>query len=211
VSEPNGLVALDPDNREHVQAAARLHATLLGHSPIPRLGPLFMTRFFYSRLIKDGLVRCFLYRVNGQFVGFLSLTDRPYSFMEEGRRAHFVQLACILGLSLLARPSRLRILIDAVTVGRRLPPADPARIGEFLSFGVLDEFVSYRDDVSGLRISTVLFDEGIRHFRESRFRRIEWNVDEDNVRAILFYRSYGATLEKSPLAWPSDYRVRLEL
>jgi ribosomal protein S18 acetylase RimI-like enzyme len=211
LSETDGLVAVDPDNPEHVLAAARLHAALLGHSPIPRLGSLFMTRFFYSQLVRDGLVHCFLYRVNGEYVGFLSFTERPYSFMSEGRSAHLLRLAFILGLAVLAKPARWRILFDTATAGRRTPPSDADGVGEFLSFGVLEQFSAHRDSQQGLRIPTVLFDAGIRHFRQRGFRRIEWNVDADNLRAIIFYRSYGATLEKSPLAWPSDYRVRLAL
>ena len=211
MSAADGIVAVDPDNREHVLAAARLHEALLGHSPIPRLGSLFMTRFFYSLLVKDGLVHCYLYRLSGQYVGFLSFTERPFSFMSEGRRAHFFRLAFILGLALLAKPARWRILLETATAGRRTPPSDPEGVGEFLSFGVLEQFSSHRDAQQGLRVPTVLFDTGIRHFRERGFRRIEWNVDKDNLRAIIFYRSYGATLEKSALAWPSDYRVRLAL
>ena len=205
------LVTLDPDNRAHVRAAAELHAALLAHSPIPRLGFLFMTRFFYSALVKDGLVGCYLYQRDGRFVGFLSFTERPFSFMSEGRRRHLVRLALILGLAVLGRPSRLKILLDTVTAGRRTPPEDAAGVGELLSFGVLEEAAAERDAARGLRISNVLLDEGLRHFRERGFRRVEWNVDKDNLRAIVLYRSYGAILEKSPLAWPSDYRVRLTL
>ena len=211
MSGADGIVTLDPNNAEHVRAAAGLHERLLGHSPIPRLGSLFMKRFFYSQLVQDGLVQCFLYRASGQYVGFLSFTERPFSFMSEGRRAHVLHLAFILGLSVLARPARLRILLDTIKAGRRDPPANPTGIGEFLSFGVLEQFATQRDDRQGLRIPNALFDAGIGHFRERGFRRIEWNVDKDNLRAMIFYRSYSATMEKSPLAWPSDYRVRLEL
>ena len=211
MSQEDGIVAVDGRNRDHVQAAATLHEALLGHSPIPRLGRLFMTRFFYSQLVRDGLVHCYLYRIGGQYVGFLSLTERPFTFMSEGRRAHLLRLALILGLAVLAGPSRARILLDTLTAGRRPSPADPTGIGEFLSFGVLEQFAAERVGTQGLRISNVLFDGGIRHFRERGFRRIEWNVDKDNLRAIVFYRSYGARMEKSPLAWPSDYRVWLEL
>ena len=51
-----GLVGGDPVNATHVEAIARLHARLLGHSPIPQLGPLFMRRFYYSRLVEDGVI-----------------------------------------------------------------------------------------------------------------------------------------------------------
>lgn len=205
------VVRLDPDDPAQVRAAAELHAELLGHSPIPRLGFLFMTRFFYSQLVKDGLIHCLLYHVDGKYVGFLSFTERPFSFMREGQRRHPVRLALILGAAVLAHPGRLRILLETATAGRREAPPDADSTGEFLSFGVLEQYVTMRTDARGRRISTVLFDEGIEHFRAKGFRRIEWNVDKENIGAIAFYRAYGATFEKSALAWPSDYRVRLVL
>ena len=205
------LVPLDPDDPEHVGAAAHLHATLLGHSPVPRLGMRFMTRFFYSRLVADGLVRCYLYRVEGQYVGFLSLTERPDSFMRQGTRRHLVRLAAVLAASLAEKPSRVGILWETLAASRRKQHASPRdAVGELLSFGVLPGFAARRES-NGLRIPTILFDAGIRHFRERGFRRIEWTVDRDNLPAMILYRSYGAVLDKSADAWPGDYRVRLEL
>jgi ribosomal protein S18 acetylase RimI-like enzyme len=212
LSTPNGIVTVDPNNREHVLAAATLHETLLSHSPIPRLGSLFMTRFFYTSLVKDGLIHCYLYRSGGQYVGFLSITEKPFSFMNEGKRSHVVRLAVVLGLAVLQKPARVRILFETLAAGRRRPTGDNGEgIGEVLSVGVLEQFRAQKDANTGLRISHVLFDEGIRHFRQRGFRRIEANVDGDNLRAIRFYRSYGAVVEKSPLAWPSDSRIRLDL
>jgi ribosomal protein S18 acetylase RimI-like enzyme len=203
-------VTLDPHNREHVLAVAELHETLLGHSPIPRLGRLFMTRFFYSTLVEEGLVQGFLYRLDGRYVGFLTFTEQPFTFMAQARRAHFLRLAVILGLGVLARPARIRILLDTLSQ-RREPAEEAAGIGEFLSFGVLEQFAGRRDSGQGLRLSNVLFDAGIEHFRVRSFRRIEWSVDGSNLRAILFYRTYKAAMEKSPRAWPGDYRVWLDL
>lgn len=212
MSATGEIVAVDPRDPQQVRAAAGLHGKLLGRSPVPRLGDLFMTRFFYSRLVDDGLIRCYLYRVDGQYVGFLSLTEKPYSFMSEGRRRHFVRLAVILGLAVLARPSRVRILWDTLAAARRkTSTADREGIGELLSFGVLEEFSGRREGPQQLRIPTILFDAGIRYFRERGFRLVEWSVDRDNLAAMIFYRSYGATLEKSADAWPGDYRVRLRL
>lgn len=212
MSATGEIVAVDPRDPRQVVAAADLHRKLLGRSPIPRLGDLFMTRFFYSRLVGDGLIRCYLYRVDRQYVGFLSLTEKPYSFMSEGRRRHFFRLAVILGLAVLAKPSRVRILWDTLGAARRKTlTGEGDGIGELLSFGVLEGFSARRDGPQGLRIPNILFDEGIRYFRERGFRRIEWSVDHDNLAAMIFYRSYGATLEKSADAWPGDYRVRLAL
>jgi ribosomal protein S18 acetylase RimI-like enzyme len=206
------IVSVDPSDPEQVLAAAELHKKLLGDSPIPRLGSLFMTRFFYSQLIKDRLIHCYLYRLDNTYVGFLSLTEKPFSFMSEGQRRHFFRLSFILCLALLARPSRIRTLWETLMVTRRKKlTKDCEGTGELLSFGVLEEFSAKRDGENRLRIPNILFDEGIRYFRERGFLRIEWTVNKENLPAMIFYRSYGATLEKSADAWPGDYRVRLEL
>jgi ribosomal protein S18 acetylase RimI-like enzyme len=206
------IVSVDPTDPEQVLAAAELHKKLLGDSPIPRLGSLFMTRFFYSQLIKDRLIHCYLYRLDNSYVGFLSLTEKPFSFMREGQRRHFFRLSLILCLALLAKPSRIRILWETLVFSRRKTQTkDRERTGELLSFGVLEEFSAKRDGENRLRIPNILFDKGIGYFREKGFRRVEWNVNKENLPAIIFYRSYGATLEKSADAWPGDYRVRLEL
>lgn len=209
---PDAIVALDPDNPAHVRAAAELHERLLGRSPIPRLGRLFMTRFYYSRLVKDALVHCYLYRVEEQFVGFLSLTEKPNSFMNEGTHRHFFRLSLVLFLALLVNPSRIRILWQTLKVAhRKTQAADGEGIGELLSFGVLQEFATRKDGDHGLRIPNLLFEHGIRHFQERGFRRVQWTVDKDNLTAMILYRSYGATLEKGAAAWPGDYRVWLDL
>jgi ribosomal protein S18 acetylase RimI-like enzyme len=207
------LILLDPANPAQIRAAAELHAALLKTSAIPRLGFTFMTHFFYSLLVQDGLVGCYLYRSGDQYVGFLSFTEKPHDFMDEGKRRHFFRLSLVLAWSVLAKPSRVRVLWETLKITRRRerPPSDDSATGEFLSFGVLKEFAAKREGENGLRIPNVLFEAGIRYFRERGFRKIEWNVEKENLPAMLFYRSYGATLEKSPVAWPSDYRVTLDI
>ncbi len=205
------VVTLDPNDPDQVRAAAELHRTLLGHSPIPRLGLAFMTEFFYSHLVRDGLIHCYLYRLNGEYVGFLSLTETPATFLSEGKRKHLARLSLLLGVAVLARPSRTRILLETLAAGRHKSTHNTKGTGEILSFGVLERAVSTRHKKDDVRISTALFDTGISHFRERGFHRVEWTVDEDNLPAMIFYRSYGATMERTRDAWPSDYRVWLEL
>jgi ribosomal protein S18 acetylase RimI-like enzyme len=212
VMDPDGIVEVEPRNAVHVRAISRLHGTLLRRSPVPRLGTLFMERFFYSTLIRDGAIRAFLYRVDGAYVGFLSLTERPFTFMRDARRRHFLRLALILCLSVVSKPSRLTLLADVARAGRhRVSTAESLLTGEILSFGVLEPYLARRDIGTHLRISNALFDHALGYFRERGMRQVEWNVDGDNLRAVVFYHSYGATMQKSPLAWPSDYRVRLRL
>jgi ribosomal protein S18 acetylase RimI-like enzyme len=204
VTAHDGLVLLSPDDLGQVQAAAALHAELLGHSPIPRLGGLFMRRFFYSTLVRDGLVRSSLYRSGGRYVGFLSITEKPFTFMSEGRRKHMIRLALVLGVALLARPARIAILWEILRRGGREMPPDPDRTGEILSIGVLP-------DARGTGAARELLEEGLRHLRRKGFACVEFSVDCGNDRAIAFYRAFGATVRRSRHAWPSDCRGRIAL
>jgi len=209
---PDGILTVDSDDPEHVRAAASLHQALLGESPIPGLGWMFMTRFYYTQLVKDELIRCYLYRLDGEYVGFLAVTDQPLSFMGEGVRRHYVRLALILALSLCQKPSRARIMFATSAASRRRATTEGTdRLGEILSIGVLEAFRGQRVDPGGKRISAALLDAGIRYLSDRGCRRIELNVDQDNVRAIRFYQSYGFVLERSPLALPHDWRGRLVL
>lgn len=205
------IVRLDPDDAAQLQAVAGLHAALLPSSPIPRLGAAFMTRFYYPCLVKDGLIGCFLHRVGDRYVGFLSFTEHPGTFMSEGRRRHFWRLLSVLGLAMLAKPSRLRVLWETVAIGRRegrRAAEAHARVGEVLSFGVLEAF---RGGSPGRRISNRLFDATVRHLQERGFGRLEWNVEKSNLRGQQFYRSYGANFEESAVAGEHELRGWLDL
>lgn len=205
------LVMLDPEDPRQVRAVAQLHDLLLPSSPIRRLGLRFMTHFYYRELVRDELVRVHLYRIEGQSVGFLAFTEHPHTFMAEGRRRHPLRLAFVLGMAILAKPSRVRTLWEAVTISRRADRSSTggsASVGEVLSFGVLPRF---RSGERGSRVSNQLFDATLRFFRERRFSRVEWNVERANERGQHFYRTYGARFEEAEIAGPDELRGTLEL
>ncbi len=206
------IIALDPDNLEHVRAAASLHRTLLESSPVAQLGSLFMERFYYSSLVKDDLICCVLYVDGGEYIGFLSYTKHPYTFMSEGPRRHTVCLAAILALSILAKPTRLKQIWATIRNLRMRRSSSDARCsGEFLSFGVLPDHVARKDAKTGSRVSNLLFDHGMEVLRHAGFNTLSANIGKHEVESLLFYSSYGATFEETPLSWPVEYRATLDL
>lgn len=50
------VVSLDYKNKEHICAVTKLHTELLPESVVSQLGNLFMKKFYYTRLTKDGLI-----------------------------------------------------------------------------------------------------------------------------------------------------------
>lgn len=194
------IVSLDGADAELITTAADLHCRLLPGSPVSRLGRFFMTRFYYSTLVRDGLVRCDLFSHEGRYVGFSAYTDVPLTFMERGLKRHTWRLLWVLAISLLAKPSRLGILLGTARLsGKRKIHEDDGRVGECLSLGVLPEYGTVKDERTGLRISHQLFNRVKDYFKGKGFREILLVIDKQNRHALTFYYGYGAVLK------PADY------
>lgn len=193
----NELVPLDYRNKEHVRAAAGLHEQLLGDSPIPGLGRCFMEKFYYSTLVEDGLIHCDLYRHDGRYVAFSVYTKYPFSFIEQGKRRHFLYLCALMLAALISRPSRIRTILKMRNVNsQRTREKDDGKIGEYLSIGVLEEALHVKDEKTGLRIPNVLFERVIEFYKANHFEEILLTVKKDNRRSLLFWHSYGAKLKE---------------
>jgi ribosomal protein S18 acetylase RimI-like enzyme len=189
----DGLVPLQPGDRNAVRDVARLHQALLPGSPIPRLGRRFMERFYYRTLVEDGLLAAHLYYVEGRAAGFITLTAVPSRFMAEGLRRHWWGLAGILLWELLADPRRIAVIVWTLRhMGRQgVAPAEPGE-GEILSFGVLPEF---RTPAfvrrSGRRIAGELFDRAVASLQADGTHRIRAVVETRNREALMFYHARG--------------------
>jgi ribosomal protein S18 acetylase RimI-like enzyme len=190
---PN-VIKLDYKNKEHRNAAADLHAKLLPESLVPGLGRHFMTGFYYNRLIKDDLVRCDLYKCKDQFVGWILYTKHPFTFMDEGKRRNFFFLGLILMWSLLTKPSRIKVFLE---LNRFVAIRSPEKIGragagEFLSFGVLEDFRDVRDESTGLKISKLLFERVLDEMKDEEYNKMLLFVGRKNKAALRFYDRYQA-------------------
>lgn len=193
------IVKIDHRIKEHIEAASKLHSELLPDSPIPRLGWYFMTKFYYHTLIKNGLIICDLYKYKGKFVGLLSYTKYPFSFMKKGKDGNFLWLLCILLVSLFAKPSRLKILLDLLKVrSKRNSVTEEHTTGEFLSFGVLKPYRHILDEETGLRISELLFQNGINFFRYESYKKVMFSIikKKGNKDIFVFYEFYGVSFNE---------------
>lgn len=189
------IVRLDYKIKKHIVAASWLHSELLPDSPIHKLGWNFMTKFYYNILVKDGLIICDLYKHNGRYLGFLSYTKRPFSFMREGKNKNFLYLLYILMISVITRPSRIKVLLDMLKVSsRRNRNVEEDGVVEFLSFGVLKPYRHILDQESGLRIADLLFQNGIEFFKNEGCKKVIFSIiKKDNEGIFTFYRFYGVS------------------
>ena len=195
-----GIIALDPKDEDHVQITAHLHSTLLPGSPIALLGPVFMRKFYYSRLVQDGLIHCDLYEYQGEAVGLIAYTRYPGDFLSRGLHKHFFYLAGIMIWTIFQRPSRIMQITQALgmTWNRNKEKSHEKKIdGEILSLGVLPQ---YRDRKfigrTGISIPRELFQHVKDYFRQQNIATIRMFVEQDNREAVLFYHSLGCRFQK---------------
>lgn len=192
------IVELDWTDKEEVRAVSTLHKRLLGDSPIPQLGGLFMAGFYYRDLAKDGLLKCDLYKSNGDYVAFAVYTEYPLTFMAEGRRRHFFRLCAIIFLSVIMNPVRLMTIIKVLKMSRRRGLEERKDgIGEMLSFGVLEPYRDMKDETTKLRIANTLFERTMSYFKGKGFKKMCGEIRKNNVPALLLWKSYGAVPEGS--------------
>lgn len=210
-STPSGVQRLDPSRPEQVRAIAAMHAELLPDSPLSELGTAFMERFYYSTLVRDGLVQCELYWHEGRAVAFSSWTERPFTFMREGLQRHFAFLCLLTAATLAARPSRIGTLRELQqTAPQRSAPPRPG-IGEMLSFAVRADAASLRDPATGKKVTHLLVDRVIEHLRSRGYQELQMMIRKDNRPSLLFFNSYGGVIGEAAFVPASSYLVTVPL
>lgn len=192
MNNPN-VIKLDPSNKEHINAASKLHRVLLPESIVSGLGPIFLSSFYYKILTKKKLMDVYLYKVNSNYVGFIACTDYPFSFMKNGIKGNFIRLSIILMISTLLKPSRLGLLLkmkDDVNLDG-LKQKNAESVGQFMSFGVLEKYRKHIDDFTNLTIPNVLMKAVFSHFTNRKKSMFFLLVLKTNENAIAFYKKYN--------------------
>lgn len=191
---------LDPRDARAVDAVSALHERLLGGSPVVQLGPQFMRRFYYRKLVQDGLIRCELCYVNEKPAGFIAYTRRATDFLGQGIRRHWLYLSFLMLSIILRSPRHLQVILRTLGMMQKRSAIPGKQYdAEALSLGVLPEFRS-REFVQGTgrRLSAELFDRARAYFREKGIPEFHLLVEAGNREAVLFYHSYGCRVEKYP-------------
>lgn len=197
-----GLVALDPSDREQVEALASLHARLQPASLPAQLGRRFLTGFYFSRIVADGLASADLFRSEGRWVGYAFYTRFPRSFLREAIRSDLLFLLGFLPSVVATNPRALAALPRLLRDPGGLP--ETPRTGYLLAAGVEPAF-RHRG------VGTRLMDAIVRDFRRQDFAALEATVDRDDAGARAFYESRGFRLEDRGLAGGARLQARLEL
>ena len=72
-----GIVPLDIENEQDVEAVADIHLAHFPEGIEARCGKRFVTRFYYSTMIRAGLLGCTVAHREGRVVAYISYTRFP--------------------------------------------------------------------------------------------------------------------------------------
>jgi len=185
--------------REERAAIAKLHAELLPNSPIVLLGMPILRDFYYGLLADFGLIRVVRANVYGRLAGFCAYTNDPNGFMGSGLRRWWYRLAWNVGVSVLAKPSRVAALWEAFQImsSRGADAGVPEGTGEILSLGVAPEFTDpgfVRK--TGLRIARDLIQHAVDDLTALGTPNVAAIVDADNRVAQMMYHGLGWRLTR---------------
>lgn len=194
------LIEVTPGDARATAECARLHRDLLGHGPMARLGVLFLQRFCYGVLLRDGLLRAALFRVDGEPAGYVAYTGRSVTFHRTAIRDHWLRVAWLVGLSVLREPRVLLALPKAtwLMVSRRseLGQVGEDPLGEVVAIGVRKEYLTPGfASRSGRRIGRELVEHAAAALRREGVGRLRMIVEAGNRPALFFYQSLGARFE----------------
>jgi ribosomal protein S18 acetylase RimI-like enzyme len=202
-----GLVRLDPHDRAQLEAFADLHEATLPESVPVKFGRRFMTRFYFPRLVADGLAAGDLYRFEGKWAGYNLYTKFPHTMLRDAIRRHFLFLCFFMPTVFLANPRAL-LAIPKMLQNQGGFPELP-RTGYWLTFGVHPDFRPAR--VGGKPIARHLVERMFEYFREEGFEAVEGTTDRSNGPALIFYRTCGFQIQNRGFEGGEKIQVRYEL
>jgi ribosomal protein S18 acetylase RimI-like enzyme len=202
-----GLLRLDPKDPAQLEAFADLHEATLPESVPVQFGRRFMTKFYFPKLVEDGLAAGDLFRFEGQWAGYNLYTKFPHTMLRDAVRRHFWFLCAFMPGVFLGNPHALLAIPNMLHNQGGFP--EHPRTGYWLTFGVLPEF--RRAQVDGKRIPNLLAERMFEYFREEGFEAVEGTTDRTNGSALILYRTLGFKIEDRGFEGGEKIQVRYEL
>lgn len=191
---------LDPRIQTDVEEIAQLHEEHLPGSPILALGTAFVRRFFYTRLVSEGLVECTFCRADGRIVGFISYTSLPYAFMGLGIRHGWSQLISSVAQGVISRPATLIEIYRTLRMmwQRRGESRESQSegVGEVISLVALPEYQKHVPAGGKTRLTARLFEEMLRDIRAGGCNRVRLLVKPENRASNIFCAALGCDFRK---------------
>ena len=192
------LVWLSHKDKQRICEVSKLHKLLLANSPIPLLGKSFMTEFYYYELIKNGLINCLTFIEQNKVRGFIVITMYPGSFMLMGIKKAPLKLIINVFKAIFKKPTRLFLIFSMLGLAlKRKSSITSANMAELLSIGILKDYRSLVDSISGLKISHALFNESVKYLQINNREIFQVLTDKTNTVAIKYYKNMNMKLKSS--------------
>jgi hypothetical protein len=189
---------LDARNKADVDAVSALYEAELGDSPVVLLGPRFLREFYYSKLVECGLLGCFVYRIEGQVVAFMSFTKYPVDFVGRGIRRYPLRLCWIMLKTVVGKPKSIRNIIECLKSfgGDRGDHYSEPGIIEALSLVVPTRHQRHVPPNGKSRLA-VRFIETMAHYaKQEGAEQVLYVVRPENSASNLLFHSLGCHLRK---------------
>lgn len=191
--------------RECPPFVAGLHADLLPEDRLTAAGRLFLERFFYLELPRDGAIVGAVAVADGRPAGFVAVTPDPERYLEEAVRRYPGQFTAVAMVSLLRRPLATVSAWRKIRRGMRPssgPQADAT--AELIALAVLPELRGPRDDLDGRSLAHALVARTVLRLRDDGLGAIRAVVDPGDARSNRFFaREAWARRERTE--WRLDW------
>lgn len=187
------VIEFDYKDKKQLKALIEIHKAVLPESFVVKMGWHFMSKFYYSVLVRMGFLKCFLADYNNNYVGIIVTNKKPFSLIKSAIPTNLGQFILAMTLSIVSNPLRLGVLLELL----RYKP-DPllrefeetGKAFEILTIGVKE---SHRKlVVDNLKIAHHLLKQVVADYEKQNFERITGQIIKSNQAALGFYRKYNA-------------------
>ena len=190
-------VTLDDDDL--LGEVADMHMELLEFGPMAGMGRRFVQETCYRSLLRTGILKLFIYEVEGESAGFVGYTHRSKQFHELGIKNSFFSVVFETLRALITKPTRVRALLASLRVlnTRRHEPDKPAESdGEVICLAVRPQYLTGKFvRATNLRLSEELVLHSARELLPLGIEEMRMIVDEDNKAVLFLYHRLGARFE----------------
>ena len=209
------IFTLDGTTHADVQGIADLHEKHLDDSPVVLFGDRFLREFYYTLLVRDGLIGVTGCRVDGEVVGFISYTTQPLGFMTTAIKRYPIRLSWIMLKTVLIKPSVvsqilmvLRMMSDRRKEGNESLPADR---GEVISLVAEPQYQKLVPEGGKERLSARFFREVVDYYKVNGCSSFHLQVQPDNRASNLYCSIMGCRFEKIVQAGAPVHRYVYEI
>ncbi len=178
--------------RECPSLVAGLHASLLPNNRLTAAGRLFLERFYYLELPRDGALVGAVAVADGRPAGFVTVTPDPNRYLGESVQRYPGQFTAVAMVSLLRRP------LATVSAWRKLRPGTYRGSGswadgtaELLALAVLPELRGPRHDLDGRSLAHALVARTVLRLRADGLKAIRAVIDPADAQATRFFAREG--------------------